>query len=87
MEVPSEPFLKNNFWVGYSTRTFSEHINSMRVMWLVFEHLGQKRSEIMAMARQAGFCDLDELWPYHCRLLPPHRGLFVTVSQAVCRSR
>ncbi len=68
------PSFENNFWVGYSTRTFPEHVNSTRVTRLVFEHLGQKRSEIMATARQAGFCDLDELWPYHRRLLRPNEA-------------
>ena len=70
---PTSSF-ENNFWVGYSTRTFPEHVNSTRVTRLVFEHLGQKRSEIMATARQAGFCDLDELWPYHRRLLRPNEA-------------
>ena len=68
------PSFENNFWVGYSIRTFPEHVNSTRVTRLVFEHLGQKRSEIMATARQAGFCDLDELWPYHRRLLRPNEA-------------
>ena len=66
------PSFENNFWVGYSTRTSPEHVNGTRVTRLVFEHLGQKQSEIMATARQAGLCELDELWPYHRRLLRPN---------------
>ncbi len=68
------PSFENNFWVGYRTRTSPEHVNSTRMTRLVFEHLGQKRSEIMAMARKSGFCDLDELWPYHRRLLRPNEA-------------
>ena len=68
------PSFQNNFWLGYTTRTFPEHINCTRVTRLVFEHLGQKRSEIMATARQAGICESDNLWPYHRTLLRPNEA-------------
>lgn len=63
---------ENNFWLGYSTRTVPEHLVGTRIARLVFEHLGEKRAEIMATARQAGLCDIDQLWPYHGTLLRPH---------------
>lgn len=63
---------ESNFWLGYSTRTVPEHLVGTRVARLVFEYLGQKRAEIMATARQAGLCDIDQLWPYHGTLLRPH---------------
>lgn len=35
------PSFQNNFWLGYTTRTFPEHINCTRVTRLVFEHLAK----------------------------------------------
>lgn len=68
--TPTTSF-ESNFWLGYSTRTVPEHLVGTRVARLVFEYLGQKRAEIMATARQAGFCKMDQLWPYHETLLRP----------------
>ena len=65
------PSFEGNFRLGYSTRTVPEHLNGTRVTRLVFEHLGQKRSEVMATARQAGICEIDSLWPFHRTLLRP----------------
>ena len=65
------PSFEGNFWLGYSTRSVPEHLNGTRVTRLVFEHLGQKRSEVMATARQAGICEIDSLWPFHRTLLRP----------------
>ena len=68
------PSFQNNLWLGCTTRTFPEHINCTLVTRLVFEHLSQKTSEIMATARQAGICESDNLWPYHRTLLRPNEA-------------
>ena len=58
-----------NFWQGYSTRTVNEAINNKRITRIVYEHLGRSTKPILQTARNAGFCEFDELPSYHQRLL------------------
>ena len=68
------PSFENNYWLGYSTRTVQEKPTGDRVTRLVYEHLGQNRSAILSTARNAGFCEADDLVPYHKTLLKPEDG-------------
>lgn len=60
---------ENNFWVGYVTRTVPETAGGLRAARMVYEHLGTRLSDALPAARQAGFCGLDALLPFHRRLL------------------
>lgn len=62
---------ENNFWVGYVTRTVSESVSGTRAERMVYEHLGNKRKDIFAAARSAGFLPEEQLVPFHRRLLQP----------------
>lgn len=62
---------QNNFWVGYVARTVRENSASMRMTRLVYEHIGQNAEQVLSCARKAGFCQLDDLMPFHQRLLQP----------------
>jgi hypothetical protein len=62
---------ENNYWVGYVARTTREDSSGARMTRMVFEHLPQNYPLVLKAARQAGFCDLEELVPYHQRLLQP----------------
>ncbi len=60
---------ERNFWQGYSTRTVNEAINTKRATRIVYEHLGASTHVILKTARNAGFCEFDDLPTYHQRLL------------------
>lgn len=64
--------MNNNFWVGYVTRTVRESANGVRAVRMVYEHLGDDRRQILNAARGTGFCNEDELIPFHRRLLQPN---------------
>ena len=64
-----EASFENNYWVGYVARTIRESMTDNRVERLVYEHLGHNWSKTLAAARTAGVCDVDDLLPYHKRLL------------------
>lgn len=61
--------IESNFWVGYTARTAREDPESERVTRLVYEYLGKDRKTVMAAARSAGMCTMDDLHPFHQRLL------------------
>ena len=63
----------NNFWVGYVTRTVPETAAGARATRLVYEHLGTSLGPVLGAARTAGFCKVDDLPPFHRRLLHPER--------------
>lgn len=62
---------QNNFWVGYVARTVPENAASDRVTRMVYEHLGRGTASALEGARTAGFCHLEDLLPFHQRLLQP----------------
>ncbi len=66
-----EVSFQNNFWVGYVARSIREGINSNRVERLVYEHIGSDWRKAVRIARTTGFCDFDDLLPFHRRLLRP----------------
>lgn len=61
----------NNFWVGYVTRTIPEDSVGLRATRLVYEYLQQTPSAILSAARAKGFYSIDQLSPFHQRLLRP----------------
>jgi len=63
------PSYENNYWVGYITRTIRESVNVSRVTRVVYEHLGRDAGTVLAAARGTGFRTVDDLLPYHKRLL------------------
>lgn len=62
---------QNNFWVGYVARTVRENPTSSRMTRLVYEYLGEDTGRILKVARNSGFCEFDDLIPFHQRLLQP----------------
>lgn len=62
---------ENNFWVGYVARTVRESSSAKRTTRLVYEFLNGDVHRVMRTARTAGFCDFEDLIPFHQRLLQP----------------
>lgn len=62
---------ENNYWVGYATRTVRETTDSDRVVRMVYEHLGTGIGKAKAAAKRTGYCALEDLLPFHQRLLQP----------------
>ncbi len=62
---------ENNFWVGFITRTVPEEVGRPRAVRMVYEFLGNRVADALPTARQAGFHSVDELLPFHRRLLQP----------------
>lgn len=60
---------ENNFWVGYVARTIREESAGSRLTRVVYEHIADDFPRVMQIARNAGFCELEELVPFHQRLL------------------
>ncbi|WP_092080636.1 helix-turn-helix domain-containing protein [Poseidonocella sedimentorum] len=56
---------ENNFWVGYTTRTAPEALDSRRAARVVFEHLPRKAEQVLAAARASGLCKVEDLVPFH----------------------
>lgn len=61
--------LKNNFWVGYVSRTVREESSGTRATRMVYEHLGQNFGSILSAARESGFVSESDLMPFHRDLL------------------
>lgn len=61
----------NNFWVGYTTRTISEGAAGTRATRLVYEYLQQDTATVLKAARSKGFYAIEDLAPFHRRLLRP----------------
>ncbi|MCZ4351387.1 helix-turn-helix transcriptional regulator [Roseovarius aestuarii] len=64
-----ETSFQTNLWEGYATRTVREKINGIRATRMVYEHLGTNMSQVLATARLAGLVTLDQVPPFHARLL------------------
>ena len=65
------PAMENNYWLGYVARTVPEVPGSDRVVRMVYEHVGTEFRAARAVARTVGYHDVDELLPFHKRLLKP----------------
>ena len=62
---------EQNYWVGYVARTVRESPDGERVVRMVYEHLGTSLSAAKAAGKAGGYCGVDELLPFHKRLLQP----------------
>ena len=62
---------ENNYWVGYVARTVRETPDGDRVVRMVYEHLGNSLSRAKAAAKSGGYCTVEDLLPFHQRLLQP----------------
>lgn len=60
---------ENNYWTGYITRTVPENVGGLRATRMSFEHLGNSVRAALPAARASGFHALDQLPPFHRRLL------------------
>ncbi len=60
---------ENNFWDGYVTRTIREAVSGPRASRMVYELLGKNTRSVLAAARQSGLVPVEDLPPYHRRLL------------------
>lgn len=63
------PSFENNFWLGYVTRGTRESLTTSRVARLVYEHLAHDVGTVLAAARSTGYRTIEELQPYHRKLL------------------
>lgn len=61
----------NNYWVGYVARTVRDSPDADRVVRMVYEYLGTGIGKAKAAGKLAGYCSVDELLPFHQRLLQP----------------
>ena len=64
-----ETSFQSNLWEGYASRTVREKVTGRRATRMVYEHLGRNTSMILQTARNAGLIRLDEVPPFHARLL------------------
>lgn len=66
-----ETSFQSNLWEGYATRTVREKVTGRRAARMVYEHLGNNTGAILHAARSAGLIPLEEVPPFHARLLQP----------------
>ncbi|WP_363323289.1 helix-turn-helix transcriptional regulator [uncultured Tateyamaria sp.] len=62
---------ENNYWVGYVARTVRDMPDAERVVRMVYEHLGTDIGRAKEACKSGGYCTVDELLPFHQRLLQP----------------
>jgi len=65
--------LQPNLWEGYVARAVHEKVNEDRAARVVYEHLGDSRTRILAAARASGLVSRHALTPIHLHLLHPDR--------------
>jgi len=63
---------ENNYWVGYVARSVRDRPDADRVVRMVYEYLGTGFAAAKAACKSAGYCDFDDLLPFHQRLLQPN---------------
>ncbi|MFX0541037.1 helix-turn-helix domain-containing protein [Roseovarius sp. S4756] len=64
-----ETSFQSNLWEGYVTRTVREKISGIRAARMVYEHLGNDTAAVMAAARGKALVGIEDLPPFHARLL------------------
>lgn len=67
--LAQETSFQPNLWEGYVTRTLREKVSGIRATRMVYEHLGTNTRAILAAARRAGLVSLQDVPPFHARLL------------------
>ncbi|PVA12023.1 transcriptional regulator [Pelagivirga sediminicola] len=60
---------QRNLWEGYVTRTVRERVSGIRAARMVYEHLGDDMTTIIATARTTGLIAREAVPPFHARLL------------------
>lgn len=70
------PSMENNYWLGYAARTVPEVPGSDRVTRMVYEHVGTSYRQAKSAAKTTGYRNLDELLPFHQRLLKPDQPFY-----------
>lgn len=60
---------ENNYWFGYVARPVRDASDTQRVLRMVYEYLGTSFSSAKAATKTAGYCSVDDLLPFHQRLL------------------
>nr|WP_135505776.1 helix-turn-helix transcriptional regulator [Roseovarius aestuariivivens] len=64
-----ETSFQSNIWEGYATRTVREKVTGRRAARMVYEYLGHDLGLALRMARRAGLVPMEEVPPFHARLL------------------
>ncbi|MEM7076712.1 MAG: helix-turn-helix transcriptional regulator [Pseudomonadota bacterium] len=64
-----ETSFQSNIWEGYATRTVREKVTGRRAARMVYEYLGYDMARTLAIARQAGLVQLEQVPHFHRRLL------------------
>jgi len=62
---------EQNYWVGYAARTVREVSDGQRIVRMVYEHLGHSIPAARAAVKTGGYCSVEDLLPFHQRLLQP----------------
>lgn len=70
------PAMENNYWLGYVSRTVPEVPGADRIVRMVYEHVGTGLGNAKAAAKTTGYRDLEDLLPFHQRLLKPDQPFF-----------
>ncbi len=70
------PSMENNYWLGFVARTVPEIPGADRVVRMVYEYVGNDFKSARAAARTTGYRDIDELLPFHKRLLKPDQPFY-----------
>ncbi|MEM8775918.1 MAG: helix-turn-helix transcriptional regulator [Pseudomonadota bacterium] len=65
----AETSFQSNIWEGYATRTVREKITGRRATRMVYEYIGNDIGVALATARSAGLVSLEDVPPFHARLL------------------
>lgn len=64
-----ETSFQSTIWEGYATRTVREKVTGRRASRMVYEYLGTGLQKALPVARRAGLTALEDLPPFHARLL------------------
>ncbi|MEM7732680.1 MAG: helix-turn-helix transcriptional regulator [Pseudomonadota bacterium] len=69
--LAQETSFQSNLWEGYASRTVREKVTGRRAMRMVYEHLGDKCSTVLNVARETGVVSMDQVPAYYIHLLRP----------------
>lgn len=66
-----ETSFQSNLWEGYASRVVREKVTGIRATRMVYEHLGESTSRVLAAARESGVVSEDGVPPIYLHLLRP----------------
>ena len=64
-----ETSFQSNIWEGYASRTVREKVTGRRAARMVYQYIGRGLTTALPIARQAGLVTLEDVPPFHARLL------------------